>query len=407
MTRTTITIAACWSAFLGATLWTSTTVRACPFCSAQSQTLSEEIATVDAVVLVDLVEPAKDDAPKEDLGKAMFVIKEVIVGTSTVKVGDSVQTIYFGSAKPGASFLLFGVDPPNIAWTTPTELTDRSKQYIRQLVKLPKEGVGRLQFFQEHLEDKEPLLAQDSYDEFARAPYADVQGLKDEMDHDQLLKWIQDSDVPASRRRLYLTMLGVCGTKADLPMLEKMLSSSNRRLKAGLDAMVACYLTIKGSAGLPLIEDLFLKDADTEYSDTYAAIMALRFHGTEGNVIPKKDILKSLHFMLDRPNLADLVIPDLARWEDWSQMDRLVDLFKNADEKSSWVKVPVINYLRACPEEAAKKHLETLAKLDPETVERANTFFPFAASTGAKAEGGDAKAEAPKAEEKTKAGAAP
>ena len=33
--------------------------------------------------------------------------------------------------------------------------------------------------------------------------------------------------------------------------------------------------------------------------------------------------------MLDRPQLADLVIPDLARWEDWSVMDRLVELFKN------------------------------------------------------------------------------
>ena len=39
--------------------------------------------------------------------------------------------------------------------------------------------------------------------------------------------------------------------------------------------------------------------------------------------------------MLDRPELADLVIPDLARWKDWASMDRLVQMFKDAGEKAS------------------------------------------------------------------------
>jgi hypothetical protein len=80
--------------------------------------------------------------------------------------------------------------------------------------------------------------------------------------------------------------------------------------------------------------------------------------------------------MLDRPQLADLVIPDLARWEDWTQAERLFELFKNADDKSSWVRVPVINYLRACPEPKARSYIEQLERIDPEAVKRANTFFP-------------------------------
>ena len=80
--------------------------------------------------------------------------------------------------------------------------------------------------------------------------------------------------------------------------------------------------------------------------------------------------------MLDRPELADLVIPDLARWEDWSVMEQLVKLFKTADEKTSWVRVPVINYLRACPLPEAKQHLTSLEKIDPDAVRRASTFFP-------------------------------
>ncbi len=71
-----------------------------------------------------------------------------------------------------------------------------------------------------------------------------------------------------------------------------------------------------------------------------------------------------------------MVIPDLARWEDWSQIDRLVELFKTADEKSSWVRVPVINYLRACPKPEAAAKLEELKELDPAAFKRATAFFP-------------------------------
>ena len=142
---------------------------------------------------------------------------------------------------------------------------------------------------------------------------------------------------------------------------------------------MAAYLTLKGPDGMPLVEDLFLKNKDAEYTDTYATIMALRFHGTEEKIIPRERLLVGIRTMLDRPQLADLVIPDLARWEDWSVMDRLVELFKNADEESSWVRVPVINYLRACPLPEAKERIDELAKLDPETVKRANSFFPLAA----------------------------
>ena len=43
--------------------------------------------------------------------------------------------------------------------------------------------------------------------------------------------------------------------------------------------------------------------------------MAIRFHGTEGDVIPRSALVESLHHVLDRKDLADLVIPDLARWK--------------------------------------------------------------------------------------------
>ena len=80
--------------------------------------------------------------------------------------------------------------------------------------------------------------------------------------------------------------------------------------------------------------------------------------------------------MLGRPQLADLVVPDLSRWEDWESMPRLIALFKEATDENSWVRVPVINYLRKCPLPEAEASIVELEKIDPDAVRRARTFFP-------------------------------
>lgn len=366
----------------------TSSLSACPFCAAVSQTFTEEIDSMDAVVIGTLVKlPKKSeagtDAASRETPKATFQIVQVVKGGKFLLETTTIETIYFGDGQLGKPFLIMGVDPPKLMWSTPLQLTERARKYIPELLALPKEGVKRLEFFQNHLEDNDEMLARDAYDEFAKAPYPTVIALKPKMDHKRIVEWIQDGDIPASRRRLYLTMLGVCGSDKDLPMLEKMLRSEDRKAKAGLDAMIGCYLTLMGPEGMPLVEELFLKNDKAEYADTYAAIMALRFHGGETDVIPKKRILEGLRYMLDRPQLADLVIPDLARWEDWGSMPRLVKLFIEADDKSSWVRVPVINYLRACPDPEAAAQIKELEKIDPAAVKRANTFFPFGGAGGA------------------------
>ena len=321
----------------------ATPAAACPFCSAMSETLSEQIGNMDAAIIARLLEAppldtgARTVPPAKSAAKGKFKLVHAVKGEPLLGGSTVVETLYFGDAQKnlGQSFLLLGIDPPKLMWSAPMLLSERACDYVRQLPSLPKEGPERLAFFQRYLEDSDETLARDAYEEFARAPYDVVKGLRDQMNRPQLVAWIRDSAVPVSRRRLYLTMLGVCGSQEDLPLLETLLRSTDRSVRSGLDALIACYLTLAGPQGMPLIEDLFLKDANAEYSDTYAAIMALRFHGTESEAIPRPDLLAGLRCVLDRPQLADLVIPDLARWEDWSVMPQLVQLFKTADAKST------------------------------------------------------------------------
>ena len=357
----------------------------CPFCSAVSQTFSEEMDVSDVVVIASLVAKPKEitnDLSEAELadaesGRAEFSIKEIIKGEKFLEKGMKFKTVYFGDATVGESFLVMGVEPPSVLWSTPLKVEEETIKYVKAIPALPKKGVERIKYFQDHLESEIDVLARDSYDEFAKAPYKDIIDLKKFMNHDKLIDWVKDPDIPASRKRLYYTMLGVCGTEKDCELYEELMKSPDRLKKAGLDALIASYLTLKGAEGLPFIEENFLASKKSDYSDTYQAISALRFHGTEADVIPKERMLSSLKMLLKRPRLADLVIPDLARWEDWSAMEELVDLFKNSTKESSWVRVPVINYLRACPLEKADKYIEELKEIDPNAVKRAMTFFPL------------------------------
>lgn len=373
---------------------------ACPFCAATGQTLSEEMTAADVVVLAKLVatpEPEKKAGEEAGpgnpaVGESTFRVVKVLKGDEHVKVEGEIKALHFGENTPDATFLLNGQLIPELGWGTPIPLSSRAQEYVTKLPSLPEKGADRLAFFQDYFEDEDQILSQDSYDEFARAPYSDVKDLKDRMHHDKFVQWIQDVEITPSHRRLYLTLLGVCGNENDLPMLEEAMRSDDRRMKAGLDALIACYLTLKGPDGMELVEELFLKNAEAEYADTYAAIMALRFHGQDEDIIPKPRLVQGLRHMLNRPELADLVIADLARWEDWEIMDRLVELFKNADESSSWVRVPVINYLEAARRQSPERAEEVeaiiaeLETIDPGAVKQARTFAAFGGLAATKVE---------------------
>ena len=426
------------------TLALSTAVAyACPFCNVESQTLSEETKGADAVVLAKLLKeaPTATDPNDPNSGMATFEIAEVLHGPESLKPKQEISVVFFGGTDRDKTYLVTGLGKENTDWTTPLPLTPTAVDYIRKLPSVPPAGAERLEYFQDYLENPDPLLAQDAYDEFGRAPYSDVQALKPKMKHDLIVKWVADPEVSPSRRRLYLTMLGVCGTKADVPLLEEMIKSDfdekkpelvalvgagmtmggpvgmpvliemaqqdERRKKLGLDALVACYLILRGPDGMELVENRFLKNPRAEYTHIYSTIMALRFHGDENTgVIPREKLLGAMRLLLKNQDFADQVILDLSRWEDWSVLEQLVEMFKNSDAKG-YVRQPVVSYLTVASEqegavgERAKAAIAELEKLDPDTVKTARSLMAFGALGRARGAASSSTADAKTAEAAT------
>ncbi|MAT70998.1 MAG: hypothetical protein CMJ58_15910 [Planctomycetaceae bacterium] len=407
---------------------------ACPFCSAAQRTLTEEITGSDVAVIASLVEAmpevdfSQPDSFDEAPQGAKFHIEEVIAGAELLGGASDIEVVYFGEDQPGQKFLITALYDRKLDWITPLPLSDAAIEYVKQLPALPPAGPERLEFFQEHFENADPLIAQDAYDEFSRAPYKDIIDLGPRMQREKLLEWIDDPRVGPSSRRLYLTMLGVCGQPEDIPLLEgmiafdssiiepaaavmtgaaaiagspygvaiasDMLEAEDRRKKESLDALVACYLRLKGPEGLQLINERFLGNPDTEYKYMHATIMALRFHGEETDVLPREALLTSMRLALDHEEFADQVIPDLTRWQDWEVMDRLMRMFR-ASASDDWIRQPVASYLIVAAEEPgdvgrrAQAALEEVKALDPEAYHRAQSFpgFGFFATVGSPAPG--------------------
>ncbi|MEX0641915.1 MAG: hypothetical protein WD468_04400 [Pirellulales bacterium] len=408
-------------------------VAACPFCSVQSQTLSEETQAADAVVLAKLVKEAAPTASSTEgsgelsssTGMATFKVMEVIRGESAVKSGQEIDVVYFGPADHEQIFMITGIGTDQIDWITPLPLSAAAVEYARKLPSVPASGADRLAFFQDYLEHEDPLLAQDAYDEFGGAPFSELQELKPRLYHDRLVKWVLDPEVSPSRRRLYFVLLGICGNDADLPMLEEMIVSNyatkqpfveelvhtglamggpiglpawvelvkldERRKKLGLDALIGSYVLLRGPDGLDLVDEQFLKNPGVEYTYIYSAVMALRTLGDEPSTgVPKERLFESMRLLLDNPDFADQVPIDLSRWSDWSVLDRLVEMYKKSD-KNAYIRQPVVSYLTVASEvpgdvgTRATTALEELEKLDPEGVKQARSLAAFGALARARA----------------------
>lgn len=371
-----------WRSVLLCIVWSGiqTNLLSCPFCEPLGPTLCEEIEQASVAVFGRSTgvtnthtQPANENRPTIP-GAAdyqQFLVNSVLKPHATTKVPKKIDVACLGQIEAGGLYLITGYGETHMEWSNPLPFSPAARDYLKQSLQLPAAQTDRLAFFQKYLEHPDETIRRDAYDEFAKASYADLQQLGSKMNREQLLEWIADGQTSARRKRLYLTMLGVCGTAADVAQLEPMVQAGQRAVGDAFDALVACYLTLHGSAGLEQVRQWYLLGEDAEAADVYAVVTALRFHAEETDRIPRTAIAEALRPLARRPDLADLVIMDFARWEDWSLVEPLGELFPTLGEEHLWVRGPILSYLRACPLPEAKTLLADLEQLEPDSFAQA------------------------------------
>ncbi len=381
------------SACVGLSLLALTTVQAlcCPFCSAPSLTLCEQLNMSDAAVLVQWESGLPADKEKGFLGSTEYAVLKVVHDSGgELKPGGKVKIDRYRASKAGDMFLLLGTKVETLEWGSPLEVTETSFNYITQAPSKEAPATKRLEYFVKFLEFSDHIVADDAYGEFANAQYKDIVAVKAKFPKEKLREWLSNPQTVPSRLGLYGLMLGLSGSEADAEYLKGRLIEPVEGFRLGIDGMMGGYLLLAGDKGLTVLEDAKLRDKKVPFSETYATMQALRFMWTYGdNHISKERLRQSMRIILDRPELADLVIVDLGRWQDWSVSDRLMELYGSAGYDIPSTKRAIVRFYLTAeatkPKDVkeplpahvvtAQKHLKTLRETDPETVKAAEEFF--------------------------------
>ncbi len=361
---------------------------ACPFCSAPSLTLSEQVAQADAGALVQWAKGTQGDSEAGDIGSTEYTVVEVInAGDNGLEKGDSITLPRYRAGKEGDLFLLLGTKGTELEWGSPIEITETGFNYVRQTPSPEATALVRLSYFVQFLEYPDELISNDAYAEFANAPYKDIVPLAGQLPREKVREWLSDPDVAPTRLGLYGLLLGLCGTSEDAELMEQKILHKSDDFRLGIDGVMGGYLLLTGEDGLAIINEQKLANRDVPFSETYAAMQALRFMWTYGQRIDKERLRESMRILLDRAELADLVIADLARWEDWSIIDRLYGLYDAPGYEIPSIKRAIVRYMLVAsknkPEESAdsshvrkaEEYLAELREQDPKTVKQAERFF--------------------------------
>ena len=355
----------CWSAI----------APACPFCSALRNTLSDDLQESTAAVIAryESSSVGTDGAHVNRLR-----ITDLVKGAPSLK-NSVVEVESLAPLSKDGFFWLVGYGETQVQWTPPTDISKDAISYLSGLSGLPESGPIRLAYFLDFLQHSDEFVAADAYNEFADASLSDIASLKSKLNRQWVISQLRDVSVPRHRRRLCWTFLSQCGTAADVGLFDEVIRKreADPMFDPGMDAAISCFIVLGGEQALARIEQDYLANPNVDYVDCFAAINAIRVHGTELNVIDRKRLSKALRRVLEQPALAGLVISDLARWEDWSAIDRMVNLFKNSTDETQLLKPAVVRYLKSCPLPAASKALQELRAIDSIAVQSAESSMMF------------------------------
>ena len=376
---------------------------ACPFCEAPGLTLSDQLAESDVVVLAEWLEADRGGDSESNPAYTRFVVKQSLKGPFAE--GKRLKLRGYQSGQTGETLLLTAGGGELLQWDLPVSISADGFAYLQNSPGPDAPPEERLRYYLKHLEHPDDLVASDAYGEFGNVPFERVEEIADELPREKLAKWVADPDTDPARLAFYGMLLGLCGTDADAAVLREKIFGGTDEYRIGIDGLMSGYLLLRGEAALKELEDAKLRpkyvlddagepvlNADGEpipvpFSEVYAAMQAVRFMWTYGgDRIPAERLKEALRLQLAQSDLAEVVIADLARWQDWAVMNRVAELYTKEGYDVPAIKRAIIRYLleaeRDEPEgdpdaadpahvAAARKHLAEIEERDPEMVQAA------------------------------------
>jgi len=273
-----------------------------------------------------------------------------------------------------------GSKPQKLQWDCYEKSSEAAFDYIVQAPAMDVPPQTRLKYFLRFLEHKDPLVATDAWSEFANAEYGDIKKQSGTFSRKKLREWIAHPDNRPERVGLFALMLGMCGTDADADFLKQQIGQPKEgEVRFGVEGMMGGYLLLAGEKGLTFLEESRLSHPEVSAYDCFPVIQSLQFAWNyEPDLFSKDRLRKSLHPLLVKPEIREVVVQNLSRWNDWDAvnlMPAVYDSSKVADDARTIRSV--VGFLITCQQaeqvdpanlKAATAMLATIRKDDAKLV---------------------------------------
>lgn len=349
-------------------------VVACPFCSAIKPTLVQQRETATEAFLGECI----DSPPNGKAGKHGFRVLHGFSKVWTPATRENVTAEVDRHIKAGTLVLMLGErasdESDSLEWQA-IPLNEVSFGYLSQAPDSRIPSNRRLAYFARFLEHRDPLIAEDAFNEFGHAPYESVKDSAANFDAAKLRAWIADPTVPTERKGFYGLALGLTAKgndrNANVSLLKKLIEAETKPgddFRSGFDGILGGYLVATGLHGIEFVSKKLLTNPEAAVGDVRHAHKALRFYHEFGPPEHRSAVISAVQSLLNRPSDAASAIADLARWQDWEAQDRIVAIFDQKDFAATDIRRAIVGYLRACPLPAAEQSLERLRNKDPKAV---------------------------------------
>jgi hypothetical protein len=368
---------------------------ACPFCTMQGKTLTQE-ADQASMVLYGKLANANEAKETTDI-QIETIIKDNAVRARRKTVTLS-RWVDLEATTDNTRYLVFcdlfngKIDPfRGMALKKDTHLP----KYLRGALEVKDKSLSdRLLFFFDYLDSSDVEVSNDAYKEFGNADYREFKPIAKKLPAARVLKWLKDPDTPSFRFGLYASMLGHCGRPKDADVLKALLDDPDRRAGSGIDGILAAYTMLKPSEGWKYLQDA-LKNSKEEFMFRYAALRAVRFlHEYREDVIKKADLESAVCVLLEHDDIADLAIEDLRKWKCWTLADKVLAVRKTDAYKLPIVKRAILRYCLQCQgKPAAAAYVTERRKADAEAVSEAEELLQLENSSARPAVSDPAKKE--------------
>jgi hypothetical protein len=345
-------------------LSTSPTVDACGGCfRLPYQSLLEKVERADRVVVAHAADPTGSS----------WKIDQVIKGGKS-NDDETVQAEKLSLTSRtnfnGPHILLW--DKTFDSWTIEAPATQELVEFLASAAALSttrwtlmpvRHQAQQLRFFLPYLEHPEVQIADSTHATLNNAPYAVLQELADDLDADQLLSWIDDQAAGNIKRvALSIVLLGMCGDQREADLVKQWIDqSSGGGDSAYLAALFTAHIELNGETAVRFLEESYIQNRDRTLGEVIAAVDALRTHGQANTTVSRERIKASFQLLLrERVTLAEMIIEDFARWQDWSIAPQLMELYSGG--RQPWNNRLILKYLQACPLPEAKMFVSRIAE---------------------------------------------